>query len=204
MKKTLISLLVAGIVGTAAVGLIASEYDEEHGYHERERHGERDDDDDDRHEHQGGAGVAYLSNAGYALYKTECGDCHMAYPPTMLPADSWQEMMISLDDHFGDNAELDAATASQIGAYLAANAAGKGGGEYGERAWRATRDRTPPLRISQTDYFRGQHHEIPAKMVTGNPDVVSFSRCETCHRGAEQGDFDEHGVRIPGYGRWDD
>jgi hypothetical protein len=41
-------------------------------------------------------------------------------------------------------------------------------------------------------------------MVTGNPEVVSFSRCETCHRGAEQGDFDEHGVRIPGYGRWDD
>ena len=97
-----------------------------------------------------------------------------------------------------------AATASQIGAYLAAHSAGKSRGEYGGRSWRATRDRNPPLRISETDYFRGQHHEIPAKMVTGNPDVVSFSRCETCHQGAEQGDFDEHGVRIPGHGRWDD
>ena len=82
--------------------------------------------------------------------------------------------------------------------------AGQGRGEYGERSWRSTRDRNPPLRISETDYFRGQHHEIPAKMVVGNPDVGGFSRCEACHRGAEQGDFDEHGVRIPGYGRWDD
>jgi hypothetical protein len=203
MKKTLISLLVAGVVGTAAVGLIASEYEEEHEYHERERYGEWDD-DDDRHKHRGGSGVAYLSDAGYALYKTECGDCHMAYPPTMLPAASWHEMMRSLDDHFGDNAELNAATASQIGAYLAANAATEGRGEYGERSWRATRDRNPPQRISETDYFRGQHHEIPTTMVAGNPDVGSFSRCEACHLDAGQGDFDEHGVRIPGYGRWDD
>ena len=204
MQKTLISLLVAGVVGTATVGLIASEYEGEHEYHERERHGEWDDDDDDRHEHRGGAGVAYLSDAGYALYKTECGDCHMAYPPTMLPARSWRGMMSSLEEHFGDNAELDKETADQISAFLARNAAGIGMGEYGERSWRATRERNPPLRITLTDYFRGQHHEIPAKMVAGNPDVGSFSRCETCHRGADQGDFDEHGVRIPGYGHWDD
>ena len=47
-----------------------------------------DEDDDDHQEHRGSDGVAYLSDAGYALYITECGDCHMAYPPTMLPAAS--------------------------------------------------------------------------------------------------------------------
>ena len=41
-------------------------------------------------------------------------------------------------------------------------------------------------------------------MVAGNPYVGSFSRCEICHGDAEEGNFDEHGVRIPGYGRWDD
>jgi hypothetical protein len=202
MKKTLISLLVAGVVGMAAVGLIASEYAGEHESHERERHGRWD--DDDRQEHRGGDGVAYLSDAGYALYKTECGDCHMAYPPTMLPAASWQEMMSALDDHFGDNAELDAETTDQIAAFLGHYSAGTGSGEYGERSWRATRGLPPPMRITETDYFRGQHREISAKMVADNPDVGSFSRCEACHRGAERGDFDEHGVRIPGYGRWDD
>ncbi len=87
--------------------------------HEREHHGERDHDDDHEHRERGGAsGSAYLSDPGYALYKTECGDCHMAYPPSMLPAASWQDMMGALEDHFGDNAELDAATADQIAAFL--------------------------------------------------------------------------------------
>ena len=204
MKKTLISLFTAVAVGIAAVGLLADEDEAGHEAHERGHQGETDYDGHDRYEHEKGSGSAYLSDPQSALYKTECGDCHMAYPPSMLPAPSWQGMMRSLEDHFGDNSELDIATADQITAFLARNAAGEGRGEYGERSWRATRDRNPPLRITQTDYFRGQHHEIPAKMVAGNPDVVSFSRCEICHRGADQGDFDEHGVRIPGFGRWDD
>ena len=199
MKKTLISLFVATAVSTAVVGLVADEYDERHEAHDRE-HGERDRDDN----HGRGSGSAYLSDPQYALYKSECGDCHMAYPPSMLPAPSWRGMMGSLEDHFGDNAELDIATAEQLSLFLARNAAGKRRDEYSERAWRATRDRSPLMRITETDYFRGQHHEIPAKLVTGNPAVGSFSRCEACHRGADQGDFDEHGVRIPGYGRWDD
>ena len=205
MKKTLISLFAAAAIGVAAVGILADEDDEGHEAHERE-HGEKRDHDEDheRREHGSGTGSVYLSDPELTLYKTECGDCHMAYPPTLLPTPSWRGMMGSLEDHFGDNAELDTGTADQISTFLARNAAGEGRGEYGERSWRATRDRTPPLRITQTDYFLGQHHEIPAKMVAGNPDVGSFSRCETCHRGAEQGDFDEHGVRIPGYGRWDD
>jgi hypothetical protein len=122
----------------------------------------------------------------------------------MLAASSWRAMMGNLEDHFGDNAELDAATASRVTAFPTGNAAGEERREYGERTWRATQGRTPPLRITKTDCFRNQHHEIPDKMVTGNPKVGSFSRCETCHRGADQGNFDEHGVRIPGYGRWDD
>ncbi len=204
MKKTLISLLVATAVGITAVGLVADEYDRRHEAHDRE-HGDRDRDDDrGRGRHGDGSGPAYLADPQYALYKSECGDCHLAYPPSMLPAASWQGMMGALEAHFGDNAELDAPTAEQLAVFLERNAAGNRRGEYSERTWRATRDRAVPMRITETDYFRGQHHEIPMKMVTGNPDVGSFSRCETCHRGADQGDFDEHGVRIPGYGRWDD
>ena len=205
MKKTLISLFAAAAIGVTAVGILADEDDEGHEANEREHGEERDHDEDHEDErHVDATGSAYLYDPQFALYKTECGGCHMAYPAAMLPSASWQGMMGSLEDHFGDNAELDSGTAGQIAAFLSRNAAGKGRGGYGERSWRATRGRNPPLRITGTDYFRGQHHEIPAKMVTGNPDVGSFSRCETCHRGAEQGDFDEHGVRIPGYGRWDD
>jgi hypothetical protein len=59
-------------------------------------------------------------------------------------------------------------------------------------------------RISETDYFRGQHHEIGRNMVEDNPKVGSFSRCEVCHANADQGSFRERDVRIPGYARWDD
>jgi hypothetical protein len=199
MKKPLISLLVAAAVGITAAGLVASEY----GDREREHDGE--DHEDAEHGYaERKSRSSFLSDPRYAIYQTECGDCHLAYPPSMLPAPSWRRVMGSLSDHFGDNAELDAATTEQITGFLTDNGASKGKGEYGERAWRATLGQAPPLRITQTDYFRGQHHEIPAKMVTDNPGVGSFSRCEACHSGAEQGGFSEREVRIPGVGRWDD
>lgn len=201
MKKTSILLLSAMAVALTACVLMADDDDDEyHEDHEREEYEESHEGD----ERERGRATGYLTDPEYQLYMTECGDCHMAYPPTMLPVASWRTMMRDLADHFGDNAELDTATANEITAYLERHAAEKGRGEYGERAWRATRGRTPPLRISETDYFRGQHHEIPKRLVTGNPEVGSWSRCETCHRGADKGDFDEDGVLIPGHGRWDD
>jgi ABC-type Zn2+ transport system substrate-binding protein/surface adhesin len=119
MKKTLILLLLAGTVGLTTIALFADQDGERYEAHERERHEEGDHDDDhEHHEHRSGPGAAYLSDPQYALYKAECGDCHMAYPPSMLPASSWRAMMGNLEDHFGNNAELDAATASRVTAFL--------------------------------------------------------------------------------------
>jgi hypothetical protein len=157
------------------------------------------DSDDDDH-----LGRAAQADPRYPLYAEECGACHLAYPAGMLPAASWGLMMDGLGDHFGDDATLADATAATIRAYLAEHAAGPGRGEYGERAWRATRGLAPPLRITETDYFVGKHHEVPMRLVSDNPEVVSFSRCTACHTAAERGDFDDDRVLIPGYGRWDD
>lgn len=30
----------------------------------------------------------------------ECGDCHFAFPPVLLPARSWKKLMGNLKDHF--------------------------------------------------------------------------------------------------------
>ena len=38
------------------------------------------------------------------LYQEECGSCHMAYPPGLLPGRSWEKLMTGLADHFGENA----------------------------------------------------------------------------------------------------
>ncbi|MDD3343356.1 MAG: cytochrome b/b6 domain-containing protein, partial [Sulfurospirillaceae bacterium] len=44
-----------------------------------------------------------------AFFK-ECISCHTLYPPFLLPERSWVAMMQTLDNHFGDDASLDAAT----------------------------------------------------------------------------------------------
>jgi len=59
-------------------------------------------------------------------------------------------------------------------------------------------------RISETRYFRHEHHEIPERLVAGNPEVRSFSQCDACHRGAHDGVYNDDEVVIPGVGRWDD
>lgn len=72
------------------------------------------------------------------VVKEECGSCHLAFAPSMLPARSWQRMMGKLDNHFGDNASLDPATAEKITSYLVANAGDSGGSATAancSRAW---------------------------------------------------------------------
>lgn len=140
----------------------------------------------------------------FAEYKTECGSCHMAYPPSLLPARSWDALMSGLDNHFGDNAELAADSAARIRDYLVDNAADRSDARRAFAfASSVPRDQAP-LRITETRYFLRKHDEVPTRLVQGNPKVGSFSNCQACHRHAEAGSFDEHTVNIPGYGRWDD
>lgn len=203
MNKTLLILFTFMSGLTLSVALLAGSDGHEEDEHHEAR--DRDHDDDDHYEREGwrsrvfgGTRTAPFEARSpdpvYATYSSECGDCHMAYPPGMLAKESWRAVMANLDDHFGDNAELDAETASEIGRFLDRHGARVIAGEKSAL----------PARITQTGWFRAQHHEIPARMVKDNPGVQSFSRCEACHTRAAAGNFNEHDVRIPGYGYWDD
>lgn len=169
---------------------------------------DHDDHDDDHHEAHGGwlepgEDVRPVTNDTYAQ---ECGACHMAYQPGLLPAEAWRQVMDpeALMDHYGDDASLSAVLRRELGGYLVANAAGQSR-KSRARAFAVGDAGTGDLpRITATRYFRNEHHEIPSKMVAGNPDVGSFSNCNACHTGADEGVYNEHRVRIPGYGRWDD
>lgn len=137
------------------------------------------------------------------LYKSECGTCHFTYPPGMLPAQSWQKLMGSLSDHFGENAELDSATQQKLTEYLV-----KGAAENSETGRSAKILRSlgtdAPLRITDVPYIRYKHNEIPARLISGNPGVRSLSNCAACHTQADKGSFAEREIRIPGVGRWED
>ena len=122
--------------------------------------------------------------APQAAWRNECGSCHVAYPPRLLPASSWRALMTSLDRHFGTDASLDAATSAPILAYLEANAGRGKGGDMAE------------TRITEARWFRHEHAEIGGA-VWSRKAIGSPANCAACHRQAEQGDFGERSVRIP-------
>lgn len=147
---------------------------------------------------------SYLDKASHAQYLKECGACHFAYQPGLLPAASWEKIMAELNNHFGENAELPADEVNSIRNYLLNHAAGRVKAKLPEKMLQGNNAKQPVMRITETAYFRKEHDEIPMRMVKDNPRVMSFSRCDACHTRAAEASFNEHEVRIPGYGRWED
>jgi len=132
-------------------------------------------------------------------YDKACASCHMVYAPSMLPARSWDKLMMGLSHHFGDNAEVDTATRDEISAYLQRNAADKVENIYAQSMLNLLKDDETPLRISETKYFVLLHDIVKPEMITGNPDVKSVARCEVCHYEALEGRYNRFAVRIPNY-----
>jgi hypothetical protein len=159
------------------------------------------DDHDLDHEYHEEYGDNYRQSAMMlnATYAEECGSCHMAYPAMLLSQQSWRKIMDGLEDHFGENAELDDVTRGEIEDYLV----GESGRVAYKKLFRNLGSATP-MRITELPYFVHKHDEIPARYITGNDQVRSLSQCNACHRDAQRGRFDEDDVVIPGFGRWDD
>ncbi|NNM69818.1 MAG: cytochrome C [Gallionella sp.] len=155
-------------------------------------HAHGDDDDDERHQkhdhhqHSQDERDRHAYTLNNPKLKAECGSCHVVYPPKMLPAASWHEIMQHLDKHFGTDASVDAATQSELGELFHHEAASRD----------ETRSGKPVLRITETHWFQREHHEISAR-AWRNPKVKSASNCGACHTKAEEGRFGEHEVRIP-------
>jgi hypothetical protein len=175
---------------------------------------DRDDAYEHESEHEGdehgymqrwfGGSKPVISPVVSQLYKDECGSCHFAYQPGLLPASSWDRIMSTLDDHFGENAELSDENRLAIRDYLLNLSSGRVNQGLPNRITASLDGATAPLRITETPFFLREHNEIPRRMVQDNNQVRSFSNCDACHTRAAQGSFREHEIRIPGYLQWDD
>ena len=126
-------------------------------------------------------------------FKTECGSCHLAFPPSLLIADDWKRVMANLDKHYGDNASLDAKTRLDIEGFLLRH-----GGSEKKRAGAGD-----PPRITTTNYFKRWHHEVPAR-IWSDPAVKSAANCASCHKRAEEGRYGERELVMPGGKKWED
>ena len=121
-----------------------------------------------------------------AEYTTECGSCHIAFAPALLPAASWARIMSGLSRHYGSDASLDPAAVTRITGWLAANAG----------TARRAGEEPPQDRISQSRWFLREHRKVGSD-VWARPSIRSAANCTACHAQASEGDFNEHHVRIP-------
>lgn len=119
-------------------------------------------------------------------YTQECAACHLAYPPGLLPAKSWQRLMGGLDQHYGSDASLDAATVQQLSGWLQANA-----GTY-----KRVSAEPPQDRITRSAWFERKHRQVdPAVWKLAS--VKSAAHCAACHTGADRGVFDDDNLHYP-------
>lgn len=145
-------------------------------------------------------------------YQESCGECHFAYFPGLLPARSWKRLMQpkNLENHFGENAELDESDRRYIEQWLMKNAATQLTFPRYKRSVKIARsvpEDLTPMRITEVPYIKRKHEEV-IKFLEQRPDVNkrvrSMAFCNKCHQEAAKGIFDDDTVRIPGHGEWDD
>ncbi len=128
------------------------------------------------------------------VYAQECGACHVAYHPSLLPAATWSAIMDGLAQHFGEDAELDPAKAQAIRAYLLANAAGR----YDTLPAHAFLQINPadPLRITATPFWTRRHASLSPQVLSSKP-VGGKGQCDACHQDAASGRFSPLAIAVP-------
>jgi hypothetical protein len=131
-----------------------------------------------------------------ASYPAECGSCHTAFPPQLLPASDWRKIMEVLNKHYGDNASLDEKPRRKIAAFLLRHAdsgkVGAGGTAAGELP-----------RLTQTPWFIRKHREVAAADWKHSK-VKSPANCGACHTRAANGSYREREIVMPDGRRWED
>lgn len=134
----------------------------------------------------------------------ECGSCHLAYQPGLLPARSWEKLLTpdALADHFGDSAEMDEETRKHLLELATRHAADKSYYKRSRKVMSSLDASQAPLRIIEVPSMREKHEKIPTSWVKENPKVKSLSFCDKCHQRAHRADYDDDTVVIPDHGTW--
>lgn len=130
-------------------------------------------------------------------YVNECGSCHVAYAPGLLPSRSWRKMMAGLDDHFGEDASVQEPVWLALLKDLEDMAAD---GAFADMRMRRIASSVPvaaaPLRFTETAYFKALHARVP-RGIWQRQGIRTQSHCAACHPRANEGRFGEREIRIP-------
>jgi len=145
----------------------------------------------------GSGSDASFPPVSHELTAEECGTCHMAFPAGLLPARSWQQMMKTLDQHFGEDASLAPEETAAITRYLVENAADNPRANIlMRRIASGIPGNAAPQRFTETRHFGYLHDEVPAS-VWKRGKIGSKANCIACHTRGESGSFIEREIKIP-------
>jgi len=120
-----------------------------------------------------------------AFYK-ECISCHTLFPPFLLPQKSWVSMMDTLENHFGDDASLDAKTTESIKEFLVKNSAESSTKESSLRILASLEKEKTYLAITETPFWKNRHKKID-KAIFSQKEIGKPSNCKACHDNIENG-----------------
>jgi cytochrome b len=125
------------------------------------------------------------ANSRLEAWNHECGSCHLAYAPSLLPARSWDAMLEKQDDHFGEDLALSRETVRKLQASTHSPAPSWA-------AWKlagsARSVDPPPMRITDAPFWRHAHRRLSAQEFA-RPPVAGRHDCEACHGDAASGIF---------------
>lgn len=167
------------LAASATIGAVASASSHEREHGSRRREAER-------------SYPGRIGDPGAELtYRKECGACHVAYAPFLLPAASWQKLLLGLDQHFGQDASLEPEVRTALERWLDVASRGSDERSHGARPVVAG-----TVRITELAWFQRKHRRIGPE-IAQRSSVKTLSNCTACHLGAADWSFDEHRVMIP-------
>ncbi len=120
-------------------------------------------------------------SAAVKTWRTECGACHLPYPPQVLPARSWRKVMADLTNHFGEDASLSKAKTEEITQLLVYNAADTPRGVHA--FLRGLGPSEAPIRVTDTPEWRHIHDWLLGPGVGSGPGIRTAANCARCHHG---------------------
>ncbi len=128
------------------------------------------------------------------MFEEQCGACHLAFPPSLAPAATWDGIMADLKHHFGADATLSPEQVAHLRAWLDANSA-EHWDTLPSHLLRA-RAADGSLRITDTPGWRHIHRQIPDAVFAAKS-VYRRSNCAACHADAATGQFAPQNIAIP-------
>lgn len=131
-----------------------------------------------------------------ALWREECGDCHFAFHPTLLPERSWERIFAEQHEHFGDDLDLDVDTLTELLEFHKKYSSESQLTEPARKILYYTPEGETPIRVTETNYWIEKHKDI-AEVYWKNEKVGTKSNCAACHLDSDKGTYEDSNMRLP-------